>query len=455
MQVRKWFVFGRVVPGLALSGLLAGAVACDSNMLEEQHDGFTADEWARIKECEPLAGPQHPNPSNRLWNDVNAAKLGQMIFMDTEFSSAIKVDGVTGKKGEVGKVACVTCHDPNKSWIDSRTADGVSHGTGYTTRSSPTVLNLGWVDWFTWGGRMDSMSMQGANAPEAPTDVATSRLFFAHVLFKKYRAEYDAVFPEQKLPEALDPMHPEAARFPAAGKPKGAPTDPDGDWEKMAGPDRKIINQIMANSGKAIEAFERKLISQGSRFERYVKGEHKALTTAEKRGLRLFVGKASCNECHRGPVMSDNSFHNIGVPQAIGMAPPTDTGRLQDLPKMLGNPFNARGEFSDDPAQGKLRLDPINAMDPVATGQFKTPGLVNIADTAPYFHNGAVKTLEELVHFYNVGGGMPGTFAGTKDPKIKPLGLSPAEEADLVAFLRSLTGGPVPAEWAADTSKKL
>lgn len=439
--------------GLALAGALASA-GCESNPLDDGHDGLTAREWALVQDLKPMANAAPSNPSNRWANDLNAARLGQMLFFETGFSGAIKMDGPSGKKGEVGKVGCVSCHDPNRFFIDSRTAEGISHGVALTGRSSPTLVNLGWYDWTTWAGKHDSLSMQGANAPEAPTDVATTRLLFVHVLYAKYRDEYNAIFPTP-LDPALDPAAPDAARFPAAGKPKAAPTDPDGDWEKMAAPDRRIVNEIMANVGKAYEAYERQLVSVGSPFELYLAGQTEKLTERAKRGMQLFVGKAACNECHRGDVLSDNLFHNIGVPQAMGAnVPLTDTGRFGDVPRVLANPFNSAGEFSDDREAGKAKLAAAVANDPVTMGQFRTPGLLNIAQTGPFFHNGCMKTLNEVVAFYNAGGGPEGSYSGTKDPKMLPLGLTPDEEADLVAFLESLTGAPVPSAWAADTAKR-
>jgi cytochrome c peroxidase len=469
--------------GISLLCLSAvGLLACDGMDRPGEVNGFTDQEWKRIMEIEPLATPAPVNRSNWLtvddgtpeWATKNeaAAKLGQMLFFDLDFSTVIRVDGPSGAKGGLAKVGCVTCHDQNRFFIDSRTADGVSHGVAFTSRSSPTMVNMAWYEWFTWAGRLDSLSMQGANAPEALTDVATSRLFFAHVLFKKYRAEYDAVF-SVPLDPALEDGHPDAARFPATGRPKAAMTDPDGDWEKMAPADRGIINRIMANVGKAYEAYERKLVSRGSDFELFVKGDFAALEErqaagigggfgdARKRGLRLFIGKAACNECHSGPILSDNKLRNIGVPQIGAMVPVTDTGRFGDLPRLLGNPFRSEGEFSDDPEDGKRRLDEVRATETngmgmaldSTRGRFRTAGLLHIAETAPYFHNGSARTLADVVRFYNRGGGDPGTYSGVKDPKMAPLNLTPAEEADLVAFLQSLTGDQPPAEWRANTAK--
>jgi cytochrome c peroxidase len=456
----------RSAAALAL-GLALGASACNTMEDLGLTEGFTQEEWSQIRAIQPLATEQLPNPSNNRAFDDDAARLGQMLFFEVDFSPAIKVDGPSGKVGTPAKVSCANCHDPNRYFIDSRTTDGVSHGVDYTTRSSPPMTNMGWYKWFTLAGRLDSLSMQGANAPEAGTDVASNRLYFAHMVYKKYRDVYDAVFPDQPLDPALDPDAPDKARFPQAGKPKASAMDPDGPWEMMAAADRTIIMQIMANAGKAYEAYERKLVTPNSRFERFVKGEEepgKELTVQEKRGLKLFVGKAACVNCHTGPILSDNGFHNIGVPQTGNRVPITDGGRFQDIPKLLGNPYRGESAFSDDPEAGKAKLDGVRENEATkqedgsylpldsTKGQFRTSGLLNCAETAPYFHDGSARTLRDVVVFYNRGGGDAGTFMGTKDPRMVPLGLSDAQIDDLVAFLKTLTGEHPPEEWRANTA---
>jgi len=124
------------------------------------------------------------------------------------------------------------------------------------------------------------------------------------------------------------------------------------------------------------------------------------------RGLALFKGKGNCIACHSGPVFSDQSFHNLG----LGMD--------------VANPDVGRETVTKDPAD---------------RGKFKTPGLRNVAQTYPYMHDGKTRTLADVVKFLNAGGGPNPNL----DPQIKPLGLTAAEQRDLVAFLESLTG-PAP-----------
>ena len=152
---------------------------------------------------------------------------------------------------------------------------------------------------------------------------------------------------------------------------------------------------------KALASFERTIVSSDSSFDRWLKNTNGSMSDAAIRGFEVFKGKANCAACHSGYNFSDNGFHNIG---------------LKDMNDM-----------------GRYKIKPIN----VLKGAFKTPTLRDVALTAPYMHNGAYKTLEEVVEHYNEGGF---ENAGTLDPNMKPLHLSKKEKSDLVEFLKSLTG---------------
>jgi cytochrome c peroxidase len=156
----------------------------------------------------------------------------------------------------------------------------------------------------------------------------------------------------------------------------------------------------------AIAAFERTVVSQNSAFDKYVMGETNAMDESAVRGLELFKGKARCILCHNGPNFTDNQFHNLGVPQA---------GILKE--------DNGRFEVT------RLAKD---------KGAFKTPTLRSIVETAPYMHDGVFRTLDEVLDFYNQGGGANPNL----DRRIKPLGLTADEKTDLLAFMKALTGAP-------------
>ena len=158
---------------------------------------------------------------------------------------------------------------------------------------------------------------------------------------------------------------------------------------------------------EAIAAFERTIVSQNSSFDKHVLGDAGSMNEAAVRGLDLFKGKARCILCHNGPNFTDNKFHNIGVPQ------------VGPLKEDLGRFMVTRAEKDK--------------------GAFKTPTLRSIVETAPYMHDGAFKTLEEVIDFFDQGGGNNPHLS----PLMKPLGLSSEEKADLREFLTALTGAPL------------
>jgi cytochrome c peroxidase len=423
--------------------------SCEADPFGSGKDGFSAEQWELVLELEPLKGPPPENPFNEYATDSAAAALGHKIFFDPAFSSEIRLPGPSGEVGEAGKVACTTCHDPNRYFADPRPTGGMSHGTGYTERNTPSLVNVAYYEWFNWGGRADTLATQGGGTLETTTNGASTRLYVAHLVYDNYKDEYEAIF--GPLDPALDSAHPEAARFPPSGRAKSSPDAPDGPWEMMTGDDRAVVNRIMANIGKMFEAYERNLIGGSSPFSRYIQDPETAeFSPAARRGLELFIGKAACNECHRGPVLSDNRFHNIGVTQVFDeYTPVVDEGRFEDVPALLRSSWNAAGSYSADPEAGAEKLAALDPEDESTKGKFRTASLLNVAETAPYFHNGSAASLEDVLWHYDIGGGDPGSFAGSMDAKMHQLGLSNAEVSDLIAFLQTLTGEQPPEEWRA------
>ena len=167
----------------------------------------------------------------------------------------------------------------------------------------------------------------------------------------------------------------------------------------------------MQGIAEAIAAYERTILSTNSAFDKYVLGDKTAMSQDAQRGMALFKGKARCILCHNGPNFTDNQFHNLGVPQ-VGP-------KKEDL----GRYYVTRW--------------------PEDTGAFKTPTLRSIVETAPYMHDGAFKTLEEVVDFMDQGGGNNSNLS----PLMRPLGLSAQEKTDLIAFLKALKGEEIPFEF--------
>jgi cytochrome c peroxidase len=148
------------------------------------------------------------------------------------------------------------------------------------------------------------------------------------------------------------------------------------------------------------------VLSTESPFDRWMRGDWNAVSAAARRGFAVFRGAGNCSTCHSGFNMTDNGFHNIGIKEALGKE---DVGRF---------------------SQRKLAI---------MKGAFKTPTLRDIALTAPYMHNGAYKTLEEVVDHYERGGDVKDNLS----PNMKPIRLTAQDKADLVEFMKSLSGDPM------------
>lgn len=436
-------------PALALA-LVMGACSGGS---DDEESIFTAEEQALIETMSPLP-PVPPDPTNRYADDAAAAELGQKFFFENRYAGPLSEDnectdcGAVGMPGDEQVMSCAQCHAPT-SFSDTRSSpNNVSLGVLWGTRNTPSLVNAAYYEWYGWGGKQDSMWTQASLSPESGSNSKGDRLAYAHVIWEHYKDEYNAVFSDTPLPEALDPDAEDADRFPAHGKPKKSEEDEDGAWEGMTEEDQHAINVITANQGKAVAAYERLLVSGNAPFDKFVAGDSSAMSLSAQRGLKLFIGKAACVACHSGPTFSDQKFHNTGVPQLGDYVPEEDAGRYKDISSVLSHQFNTSSEYSDDPDTGKL--DNLEAKES-DLGAFRTKQLRNVADSAPYLHTGYYETLRDVVEFYNEGGATSG-FVGKKDELMVPLNLTDSEIDDIVAFLNSLTGEPIPEKLTKNTA---
>jgi cytochrome c peroxidase len=254
----------------------------------------------------------------------------------------------------------------------------------------------------------------------------STRLAVAHRIYDAYKTEYEAVF------GALDAgLATSNGRFPATGK----PTQPN--FDNMADPDKVIVNRILANFGKALQAYTRKLVSREAKFDAWVAGDDGAFDSHQLAGARLFVEKG-CGNCHSGAHFSDHGFHKLGVPQTGSGVPATDDGRgsPKDLTALLASPMNINSDYSDKKDTGKL--DGLVPGDYV--GKFRTPSLRGVAESGPYMHAGQFASLEQVIDFYALGGNLD-----TGTGELQAFAISPQEKADLIAFLGTLSGQAIPA----------
>ena len=370
-----------------------------------------------------------PSPTNAVADDPKAATLGQRLFFDTRLSGD-------------GTVSCASCHVPSLYFTDGRR---FGLGLDETGRHVPTVIGAQWQPFLFWDGRADSVWAQALGPLEAENEHGMTRLSVARAVYTHHRAEYEALFgampamgdlerfPEEARPVPMDSYHLHSQR-----------------WEAMSAADRKAINAVFANVGKALEAYQRKLVPGVAPFDRYVAavrggdadgGGH--LSTSAQRGLRAFIGEAQCINCHNGPLLTDMTFHNLGLPRPPEAVGKPDLGRTLGAVEVLGSAFNCQGEFSD----AAERCDELTYLNPRFEdfrGAFKTPTLRNVSETGPYMHDGRFGTLEEVLAFYKSLPGEP--EIGHRELVLELLDPD-VSSADLVAFLESLTGPLPDARW--------
>ena len=334
----------------------------------------------------PLGDP--PIPLDNPQSDAKV-ELGKMLFWDPRL-------------GGDASTACVTCHEPDQGWAFG---DALSRGYPGTVhwRNSQTVVNSAYLGKLFWAGSAKSLEAQapsaakGAVAGNGENDVMEARLAF----IPEYRRRFNEVFGTE--------------------------------WP------------LIADAWRAIAAFERTLIHNDTPLDQYLNGDKAALSDQQIAGMELFFGKARCIQCHNGALATNEKYYNLGVPPAErweddGLA--QITFRYELFAK--GVTQEMYRQLKDDPGlyfRTKERAD---------LGKFRTPPLRYTLHTAPYMHNGAFWDLEEVVQFYNEGGGdndfTDGTMAATKTPLLKPLGLSDEEVEDLVAFLEAFSGDELEVE---------
>lgn len=407
--------------------LLAGSLAfpfAAAAMGDAPRQEWTEDELATIASLRLSERPQRPvDPSNAHADDPLAIALGRRLFFDPGFS-------------RLGTISCATCHDPAKQWQDGRPR---AFGIALTARRTLPLADAGYGPWLFWDGRKDSLWSQALGPLEDAREHGGNRLRIARRVAEVYGTEYEAIF--GRLPDL--------AGLPQDASPLGSASEAAA-WAAMGETARSAVSRAFANMGKAIGAFVGTLRHGPSRFDRYaeaiVKGAppgEDALDPGEVNGLRVFLGKGRCTNCHSGPLFTDHFFHSTRVPPLDPDHP--DPGRAAGAKLVQADEFNCLGPFSDaKPAQCReLRF--IQALDPILRRAFKTPGLRGVADRAPYMHAGQFATLEEVVDHYVRApeaippspGSRPGHGGGSE---LVPVPLSAEERRDLVRFLRTLSG---------------
>ncbi len=376
---------------------------------------WTPTELALIKSLSLSNLPALPDdPSNRVANSNVAAEFGQRLYFDTRLSNN-------------GTVSCATCHQPEKFFTD-----GLPLAVGLDTgnRHTPSLVGLSYSPWFYWDGRKDSQWAQALAPLEAGHEHGIDRLSLARLITQdeKLRQDYEAIFG----------VLPALPAEPVAASPKGSKAAQEA-WQSLPASTQQSVNEVFANLGKSLAAYQRKLLPGRTRFDEYADSltagspsdESGLLSDAELAGLQLFVGKGQCVNCHNGPLFTNHDFHNTGVLTLAGELPPM--GRYDGIRLARQDPFNCLGEFSDASAEQCLELRFANDRNDLV-GAHKTPTLRNVAATAPYMHGGQHDSLLRVMEHYNEA---PTSMLSHNEAK--PLELRSVQLQQLVAFMATLT----------------
>lgn len=359
------------------------------------------------------------SPTNAVADDARAVALGRSLFFDRRLSA----DGTIG---------CVSCHDPAHGFSDPKPRSvGIRGQTG--DRHSMPVTAAVLHPYLLWDGKADSAWSQPLKAIENPKEMDFTRVEVARHVASTYRAQYEALF------GAL----PDLATAPARAKP-GDPA-----WSAMPEALRDDVQRVFANIGKAIEAYERKLLCTDTRFDKFVRGEVQ-LTDSERAGAAVFQ-QENCIRCHSGPSFSDGLFHDIGIPS-------TDRGRPLGAQSLLDDPFSGTGLYSDDRAAGVSKLASI-ARETAQEGAFRTASLRGVGQRTFFGHAAHESTLRGFVLDIYRGGaggggrgngrggnGGRGATVGTLDPLLNGVNVGGDDVDDLVSFLRTLDCPAPPAD---------
>lgn len=367
-----------------------------------------------------------PDPSNAVGDNPAAAALGHQLFFDTRLSAN-------------GAVSCATCHRPDQFFTDGLE---VGQGLGRVSRHTMSLVGVAYSSWFFWDGRKDSLWSQALGPLENPLEHGITRVRLVQIVSgdPSYRVAYESLF--GPLPDFSD-----LKRFPSNAAPVGFP-EPDAAWAGMRSEDQESVNVVFSNLGKALAAYERLLMPGESDFDRYVAAvtagdiasANAILTAEQSAGLKLFVGKAQCTNCHNGPLLTNNEFHNTSVLSASGQVP--SLGHAEGVRLAFQDPFNCLGPYSDDPEKqcSELRFARVGKE---LVGTQRTPSLRNVAETSPYMHAGQIPSLKAVLDQYNRA---PEAMIGHNEAK--PLGLRPAELKQIEAFLHTLSAPPdVEPQW--------
>lgn len=372
---------------VAAAGLLASAALLAPGVAAGTVE-FDAVEKAAILRHGPWPPPLRRDPGNRVSGNAAAIAFGRTLFFDPRLSLE-------------KNLSCASCHQPERSWSDAMAR---STGRELLDRNAPSLVDARFNRWFGRDGGADSLWSHAIRPLTDAREMALSPALLA-----------------ERLREAPDLAACHARVF---GRMRDDET-------------------VMVDAAKALAAFQETLVSGRTPFDDFrdalARGDRKAMARYPedaRRGLKLFIGRGNCAVCHFGPTFSNGEFADVGVPYFIGPGR-VDPGRHSGIRLVRESPYNLLGRFNDAPARATGVTTRHLTLEHRHWGEFKVPGLRNVARTAPYMHAGSHATLADVVRHYSELNEERLHQDGERI--LKPLRLDESESRDLVAFLESLS----------------
>lgn len=356
---------------------------------------FSEAEVAQILSHGPWPPEQQRDPSNRVSGQAAAIDLGERLFFDTRLSRG-------------NDRACATCHVPERSFTDGqKRALGIAQGD----RNTINLINPRLQRWYGHDGAADSLWSQSLAPMLNPRELGSAPKQIASVVRR------DADF---------------ACRY-----------------ENAFGAKPHLEDEaVMVNMAKALAAYQETLVSGRTAFDDFrdalARGDRAAAgryAPAAQRGLKIFIGKGACITCHVGPNFTHGEFADVGAPFFIEPGR-VDPGRHGGIRKLLASKFNLLSAYNDDPSRSTTTSTAHVSLEHRNFGEFKVPTLRNLRFSAPFMHDGSMATLQDVVRHYSDLKEERLHADGTN--LLKPLNLTEGEQADLAAFLESLSTATLP-----------
>jgi cytochrome c peroxidase len=337
----------------------------------------------------PMRVPR--DPTNRVSGEYQAVELGKNLFFDQRLSGS-------------GTLSCGSCHVPDRNWTDNR-----RRGVGITEveRNTPSLMNIASQYWFGWGGGSDSLWAQNLKPIVDKRELASSPRHVAQLI---------------RSDEQL------SCRYRKTFGNAPSPTDDEA---------------VYVDVGKALAAFVETLVSGHTPFDKFrdalARGQELPdgnFSEPAKRGLKIFIGKGGCENCHSGPNFTNGEFFKTGLSRFAPLGKP-DPGRDAGIRQVVESRYNLMSRYNDDATGASAARTQKVALEKGHFGDFKVPSLRNLVLTEPYGRDGEADTLAQVVKHYSdvdpvrlhARDGKPGT----------PLNLTQREQTDLVVFLESLS----------------